>query len=135
MLDLLWSTIFRWRIHPHQVTGDARYGTRENVAALEKAAIRAYVAIPNFDFRDTGIFVPRHFRYDPQNNHHLWPAGLTLRFHNEDHHSRRKRYRAKPLICNAFELKVRCTTSERGQVLYRSFEEDFYDRVRAYRGT
>src|SRR3712207_153687 len=100
MLDLLWSTIFRWRIRPRQVTADARYGTRENVAALEKAGIRAYVAIPNFDFRDTGFFGPGHFRYDPENDHYLCPAGQTLRFHNEDHHSRRrKRYRAKPSSC------------------------------------
>src|SRR3712207_1429553 len=49
MLDLLRSTIFRWRLRPRQVTGDAKYGTRENVAALEKVGIRAYVAIPNFD--------------------------------------------------------------------------------------
>src|SRR3712207_5706601 len=58
MLDLLWSTIFRWRLRPRQVTGDAKYGTRENVAALEKVGIRAYVAIPNFDFRNTGLFAP-----------------------------------------------------------------------------
>jgi transposase len=135
MLDLLWSTVFRWRIRPRQVTGDAKYGTRENVAALEKAGIRAYVAIPNFDFRDTGLFGPGHFRYDPENNRYLCPAGQTLRFHNEDHHNRRKRYRAKPSICNACGLKARCTTSERGRVLYRPFEEDFYDRVRTYRGT
>jgi hypothetical protein len=38
-------------------------------------------------------------------------------------------------VCNACELKGRCTTSERGRVLYRPFYEDFYDRVRAYRGT
>jgi transposase len=135
MLDLLWSTIFRWRIRPRQVTGDAKYGTRENVAALEKAGIRAYVAIPNFDFRDTGLFGPGHFRYDPENDHYLCPAGQTLRFHNEDHHNRRKRYRAKSSICNACELKARCTSSDRGRVLYRPFEEKYYDRVRAYRGT
>lgn len=135
MLDLLWDTVFRWRIHPRQVTGDAKYGTRENVAALEKAGIRAYVAIPNFDFRDTGLFGPGHFRYDPENDHYLCPAGQTLRLHNEDHHGRRKRYWAKPSICNACELKVRCTSSDRGRVLYRPFEEDYYDRVRAYRGT
>jgi hypothetical protein len=135
MLDLLWNTIFRWGIRPRQVTGDARYGTRENVAALEKAAIRAYVAIPNFDFRDTGLFGPGHFRYDPENDHYLCPAGQTLRLHNEDRHNRRKRYRAKPSICNACELKAKCTTSDRGRVLYRAFDEDFYDRVRSYRGT
>jgi Transposase DDE domain len=135
MLDLLWSTVFWWRIRPRQVTGDAKYGTRENVAALEKAGIRAYVAIPNFDFRNTGLFGPGHFRYDPGNDHYLCPAGQALRLHNEDYHSRRKRYRAKPSICNACELKARCTISERGRVLYRPFEEDYYDRVRAYRGT
>jgi hypothetical protein len=135
MLDLLWNTIFRWRIRPCQVTGDARYGTRENVAALEKAGIRAYVAIPNFDFRDTGLFGPGHFRYDPENDHYLCPAGQRLRLRNEDHRNRRKRYQAKPSICNACQLKGKCTTSDRGRMLYRPFEEDFYDRVRGYRGT
>jgi hypothetical protein len=135
MLDLLWHTAFRWRIRPRQVTGDARYATRENVAALEQAGIRAYVAIPNFDFRDTGLFGPGHFRYDPENDNYLCPAGQTLRFQSKDHRNRRKRYRAKPSICNTCELKAKCTTSERGRMLYRPFEEDFYDRVRGYRGT
>jgi DDE family transposase len=94
--------------------------------------IRAYVAIPNFDFRDTGLFGPGHFRYDSENDHYLCPAGQRLRLHNEDRHNRRKRYRAKPSVCKACELKSRCTTSERGRVLYRPFYEDFYDRVRGY---
>ena len=37
MLDLLWRAIFRWQLQPHQVTGDAKYGTRENIAGVEKA--------------------------------------------------------------------------------------------------
>ena len=135
MLDLLWNTIFRWHIRPRQVTGDARYGTRQNVAALEKAGVRAYVAIPNFDFRDTGLFGPGHFRYDPENDRYLCPAGRTLHSQSKDRHNLRKRYRAKPSICNACELKAKCTTSDHGRMLYRPFEEDFYDRVRAYRGT
>jgi hypothetical protein len=137
MLDLLWSTAFRWHIKPRRVTGDAKYGTRENIAALEKAGIRAYVAIPNyFDFRDTGFFGPGHFRYDSKNDHYLCPAGQRLPFQSEDHHNRRKRYRAKASICNACQLKAKCTTSsEGGRMLYRPLEEDFYDRVRGYRGT
>src|SRR3712207_6774354 len=72
MLDLLWRTAFRWHIRPRRVTGDAKYGTRRNVAALEKAGIRAYVAIPNyFDFRDTGLFGAGHFRYDPEKDVHV----------------------------------------------------------------
>src|SRR5215207_5437077 len=32
MLDLLWRTVFRWKIRPHHVTGDGKYGTVENIA-------------------------------------------------------------------------------------------------------
>jgi transposase len=135
MLDLLWRTAFRWHIRPRRVTGDAKYGTRRNVAALEKAGIRAYVAIPNFDFRDTGLFGPGHFRYDPENDIYVCPADERLHQRTRTRGNRGTRYRAKAEACNACELKAKCTTSERGRMLYRPFEEDFYDRVRAYRGT
>ena len=38
MLEMLFRSTFRWRLHPRSVTGDATYGTRENIAAIEKAA-------------------------------------------------------------------------------------------------
>jgi transposase len=135
MLDLLWSTVFRWRIYPRQVTGDAKYGTRENVAALEKAGIRAYVAIPNFDFRDTGLFGPGHFRYDPERDVYVCPAGEHLRWRARNSSARGTMHRAKAEACNACELKKRCTDSENGRTVYRPQDEDYYDRVRAYRGT
>jgi len=33
-LDLVWHTRFRWRLRPRHVTGDAAYGTLENIVAL-----------------------------------------------------------------------------------------------------
>ncbi len=42
MLELLFRNRFRWRLRPRSVTGDAAYGTVENVAGVEKAGIRAY---------------------------------------------------------------------------------------------
>jgi hypothetical protein len=41
MLELLFRSRFRWRLHPRSVTADAAYGTTENIAAIEKAGIRA----------------------------------------------------------------------------------------------
>jgi hypothetical protein len=41
MLDLLFRSCFRWHLQPRSVTADAAYGTTENVAAIEKADIRA----------------------------------------------------------------------------------------------
>ena len=45
MQQLLFRSRFRWALHPRSVTGDAAYGTRENIAAIEKANIRAYTAL------------------------------------------------------------------------------------------
>jgi hypothetical protein len=84
MLDLLWRTAFRWRSWPEHVTGDSKYGTRQNVAALEKAGIRAYVAIPNFDFRDTALFGSGHFRYDSEKDVYVCPADEYLHRHALD---------------------------------------------------
>jgi hypothetical protein len=44
-------------------------------------------------------------------------------------------YRAKAEVCNACKLKNRCTDSNNGRTVYRPWDEDYYDRVRAYRGT
>ena len=38
MLELLFRSRFLWRLRPRSVTGDAAYGTTENVVAVEKAA-------------------------------------------------------------------------------------------------
>jgi hypothetical protein len=137
MLDLLWRTIFRWHARPHQVTGDAKYGTRENVAGVERAGIRAYVAIPNFDFRKTesGFFGPGYFRYDPERDFYVCPAGELMPWRARNSGARGTMYRAKAETCNACYLKSRCTSSENGRTVYRPRDEDYYDRVRAYRGT
>ena len=49
MLDLLFGTCFRWRARVRRVVGDATYGTKEIVAALEKAPIRAYLSVTDFE--------------------------------------------------------------------------------------
>src|SRR5216684_5036369 len=36
MLDLLWRVRFRWKLWPRQVTGDRKYGTEHNIAAIER---------------------------------------------------------------------------------------------------
>ena len=49
MLDLLFRTRFRWRARVRRVTGDATYGTKEIIAAVEKAGVRAYVSMADFE--------------------------------------------------------------------------------------
>src|SRR5438105_8682041 len=51
MLDLLWRTRFRWKLCPRQATGDRKYGTEENVVAIEREQIHAYIPSPDLDHR------------------------------------------------------------------------------------
>ncbi len=63
MLDLLWRVRFRWHLHPKRAIGDAKYGTLENIRALEDAGIRAYVSRPDMNPRRP--FYGQHdFAYD-----------------------------------------------------------------------
>jgi hypothetical protein len=62
MLELLFRSRFRWRLRPHSVTGDAAYATIENIAAVEKAGIRAYMVLPKHDERGP-LFGKNEFTY------------------------------------------------------------------------
>ncbi len=134
MLDLLWRTRFRWKLWPRQVTGDTKYGTEENIVAIEDQHIRAYVPLPDIDHR-TEFFSADRFRYEAERDVYLCPAGKELHFFQSQSTDRQRRYRARAKDCNHCPLKVQCTTSKQGRSLCRSAHEDYLDRVRAYHTT
>ena len=134
MQELLFRSIFRWRLSPRSVTGDATYGTRENIAAIEKAGIRAYTALADQE-RRTALFTIDAFVYDAQKDSYTCPAGETLHRRGHDHRGSYVRYAAKASACNACHLKGKCTNSPKGRWVSRSIEEEYLERVRAYRRT
>ncbi len=137
MLDLLFRSRFRWRLWPRSVTGDAAYGTVENVAGVEKAGIRAYVALPKHDDERRGpLFGKDEFVYDAEKDLYVCPQGETLRRQGLDYQQRSVRYAAKPSACNPCPLKTRCTKGKKkGRWIRRSFEEEYLERVRGYQDT
>ena len=74
MLDLLWQARFRWKLWPRQATGDSKYGTEENLVAIETQHIRAYVPLPDNDHR-TEFFSADRFRYDAERDCLKFAAG------------------------------------------------------------
>jgi hypothetical protein len=105
MLEMLFRSRFRWRLHPRSVTGDTAYGTRENIAAIEKAGIRAYTVLPDQE-RRTSLLTIDAFVYDAQRDLYTCPAGETLRRRGHDHRGGYVRYAAtKASACNACPLK------------------------------
>jgi len=134
MLDLLWRSRFRWRLKLHQATGDATYGTIENVVAIEEAGIRAYLSLPGSG-KSASFFSKDDFVYDDERDAYTCPRGEPLRLEAHDRATRRKRYRAKAEACDACPLKPKCTTNKLGRIVMRNFDEEYLDRVRAYRET
>ena len=134
MLDLLWRVRFRWKLWPRQATGDKKYGTVENLVAIEREHLRAY--IPSADLTQRRpVFSPDHFLYDSARDVYLCPAGKELAFSRWQTTETSRRYRARPGDCNACPLKAQCTTGKQGRSLCRSVDEVVLDRVRAYRTT
>jgi transposase len=134
MLELLFRSRFRWRLHPRSVTGDAAYGTTENIAAVEKAGMRAYMVLPKHDERGP-LFGKNEFTYDAEKDLYICPRGETLRRQGHDYKERSIRYAAKPSACNACPLKSHCTKSKKGRWIRRSCDEEYLERVRSYGDT
>jgi hypothetical protein len=134
MRDLLWRVCFRRQIWPHHVTGDAKYGTTENVVAIEDAGIRAYVPLPDFDHR-TSFFGRDKFTYDPERDQYRCPEGQALPRYRAKHTEEVVVYRAHAATCNTCPVKAACTGGEHGRTIQRSDYADYLEKVRGYYGT
>ena len=134
MLDLLWRARFRWKLWPRQATGDRKYGTEENLVAIESQHIHAYIPSPDNDHR-TEFFSSDRFRYEAERDVYLCPAGKELHYFAPHSTERSRRYRARAKDGNHCLLKAQCTPGKQGRSLCRSVDEDTLDRVRAYAST
>jgi hypothetical protein len=134
MRDLLWHCRFRWQLPLEQVTGDTRYGTTENIVAIEEAGLRAYMPLPDFDGR-TPFYGKHRFRYDADQDQYHCPHGAILPRRKVKYTERVIVYQAAAVTCNACPLKAKCTASDAGRQVHRSFDEPYLERVRAYHAT
>jgi transposase len=134
MLDLLWRTSFRWKIAPRQVTGDTAYGTTENIAAVERAGIRAYVPLTGAG-KARPYFSKEEFAYDPEQDLYQCPVGEILRPKTFRSARNQVIYKTEPGICNSCSIRPQCTDNLTGRQVLRHLEERYVDRVKSYRGT
>ena len=133
-LDLLWWSRFRWKLRPRQITGDTKYGTVANIAAIEGQCIRAYVPLSEAG-RRPGLFVEQDFAYDAATDTYRCPAGQHWRFLSQCQAKQRRIYAAPAGVCRTCVLRPQCTTSSRGRRVGRGLHERDRDRVRGYHDT
>ena len=95
MQEMLFRSTFRWGLRPRSVTGDAAYGTTQNIATVERAGIRAFVALPDHEKRSP-LFSRDAFIYDAERDHYTCPQGEILRRQGHDHKEGTVRYVPSP---------------------------------------
>ena len=134
MRDLIFRTRFRWKLRPRHVTGDTKYGSIQNIKALEDADIRAYVPLPDWEHM-TSFYGPSKFSYDAEHDQYLCPQGQPLLPFRTEYQAEKVEYRADGATCNACPLKAQCTPSEHGRQLHRSFYASYLERVHGYHQT
>jgi transposase len=134
MLDLTNWVCSKWDLLPRLAVGDAKYGTFQNIAGLENAGIKAFVAIPDLGKRRK-FYSSNEFEYDAEKDQYTCPQGKILPLV-----SRRKSeevfvYRAKAEVCDACPMKAECTNSKSGRYIFRSFHQVYVERVQEYHQT
>jgi transposase len=134
MRDLLWRVCFRRKIWPHQVTGDTKYGTTENIVAIENAGIHAYLPLPDMNHRRP-FYGQDEFAYDVVRDEYRCPEDQSLPRYRAKHTEEVVVYRADAAICNACSRKAQCTDGTHGRTIQRSVYAAYLETVRGYHPT
>jgi hypothetical protein len=106
----------------------------ENIAAIEKMGISAYVVLKGAG-QGRPFFGKDQFAYDPERDHYTCPSGEILLPRMRNVARSLIGYRAKAGTCDACPLKLERTTSKTGRQILRHFDEEYIDQVKVYRGT
>ncbi len=92
--------------------------------------------MPIIDYtREKRLFRKDEFVYDPERDIYRCPAGEILKKDRGRYKQRITRYVADPETCDSCPPKSKCTDGKSGRAVARSFDEEYYDRVREYQKT
>lgn len=92
-----------------EAVADTKYGSLANYVSLEQAGITAFIPPHDRTNGVNGYWGKDHFRYVPEQDIYLCPAGKMLRFLRTWPHQKRLIYRAEPGTCQACRLNKSCT--------------------------
>ena len=132
LLDMVRLVCDRWQILPKSATGDAKYGTIPNIVGLEQMGIQAN--LPTADLSQRTKFYPaEQFHYDAEHDQYLCPRDQVLRLYSRRLTEQVFVYAAEASVCNACPVKAECTDSKSGRHIFRSFFQEYLERVKVYR--
>ena len=92
-----------------EAVADTRYGTLENYVSLDQAGIAAFIPPHERTNGVNGFWGKDHFRYVPEQDIYLCPAGKTMKRFGMCEGKKRVAYRCEPGTCQACLLNKKCT--------------------------
>jgi hypothetical protein len=134
LLDLVDWVRSRWKIQPKLAVGDTKYGTVPNIVGLEERGIKAYLPTSDFSQR-TKYYPAKLFHYDAEKDQYICPQRQILPLVSRRTSEQVLLYKPKAEICNACSAKSKCTGSKSGRHIFRSFFQEYLDKVETYRQT
>jgi transposase len=134
LLDLIDWTCSRWHLEPKIATGDAKYGTVPNIVGLGERGIKAYLPTPDLSKRSE-YYSSDLFQYDAENDQYICPQEHILPLWSRRKSEENFVYRAEAKVCDACPVKEECTGSKSGRHIFRSFHQEYIDKVKAYHET
>lgn len=138
MLDLAWWALFRWQLPLKMIVGDTRYGTIDNVVAVEAQGIQAFFPLHSETAHSRSKqkkFAANLFHYDPEGDAYICPQGQSLPLYHADHQQQRFIYKAVAKVCAACPVRSKCTSGNQGRRITHSMFKPVLDRVQAYTQT
>ena len=114
---------------------DSKYGTIDNFLACRDRHIAPHFEAFDKSHRGTGrrkgIFEPKEFVFNPQEDLFICPAGEQLKPRKIKKKRNHVEYAATAKVCNQCPLKHRCTRSKQGRTLKRHLRQEELDQMLA----
>jgi transposase len=106
---------------------DAKYGTTFNFLYLGRLGIPAFIPLTRFGNMRKDIWGREHFKWLPDEDAYLCPAGHKLRRYAQARGTQRVQYRVAKGSCTACPFCEQCTPSGRERCMARSWGQEYVD--------
>ena len=129
--DVLESHTQHTGITVKEAVADTKYGSLANYVSLNQAGITAFIPPHDRTNGVNGFWGRDHFRYVPEQDIYLCPAGKTLRFLRKSPREKRMIYRCEPGTCQACQLNKQCTPHGHSRTIMRFIDQRLIEEAKA----
>ena len=127
--EVLWQHRRLSRVPFREVVADAKYGTMANYLYLHQAGLRAFIPSRRHEQGPGGIWRRQNFRYFPDDDVFLCPAGKPMKRFTKRTSTQRISYRVEKEACRTCPFCERCIPSGRERTISRFFDHELIDEA------